>query len=62
MKTDARVKTMAYKKETCYACGGSKIVTYEEVDDDGEVIKGVEICGRCNGTGEIEVYSDEDKY
>ena len=53
---------MAYKKETCYACGGSKIVTYEEVDDDGEVIKGVEICGRCNGTGEIEVYSDEDKY
>ena len=53
---------MAYKREKCYACGGSKIITYEEKNEDGEIIKGAEKCGRCDGTGWIEVYTDEDKY
>lgn len=55
-------KNMAYKWEKCYACGGSGIVTYEEENDDGEVVKGAEKCGRCDGSGWIEVYTDEDKY
>lgn len=53
---------MAYKWETCYACGGSGIIVYEYEDDDGEIMKGAHVCGRCEGLGRIEVYSDEDKY
>ena len=40
--------------ETCYACGGSGIITYEEEDDEGEVIKCCETCPRCGGSGRIE--------
>jgi DnaJ-class molecular chaperone len=53
---------MAYKWVKCYACGGSGIITYEEEDDEGEIVKGAEKCGRCDGSGYIEEYDDSDKY
>ena len=53
---------MAYKWEKCYACGGSGIIVYEDEDEDGEMIKCAQQCGRFEGTGWIQVYSDEDKY
>ncbi len=54
---------MAYRKVTCYACKGEGYRwVIDDEDEDGNIIKYKEFCGRCDGTGEIEEYTDEDKY
>lgn len=45
---------MKIRMEICYNCGGSGIVTWEEENENGEIVKCVEVCGRCSGTGKIE--------
>ena len=62
-ENDARVGFMAYRKVTCYACKGEGYRwVIDDEDEDGNIIKYKEFCGRCDGTGEIEEYTDEDKY
>lgn len=40
--------------KVCYACDGKGTQSWEEIDDDGNLIRGNDICPRCDGTGFID--------